>query len=144
MGGGGRAPGGAGQPCCAAAWPPSPGSFLCALLELTAYGCLLYWSAQYFGLEINWEKRLLDSRVGTSHWGHGDGCSLGVPGAGEGPSLTPWVSSMSAFTYHEFTTWLRVVTLPLVGLAFLSLSWEILAALYRWVMGGAGSPGSSA
>ncbi|NXX48367.1 LMF2 factor, partial [Tricholaema leucomelas] len=36
-----------------------------------------------------------------------------------------------AFTYHEFTTWLGTVTLPLVGLGFLSLSWEILLALYR-------------
>ncbi|XP_032914901.1 lipase maturation factor 2 isoform X2 [Catharus ustulatus] len=36
-----------------------------------------------------------------------------------------------AFTYHEFSTWLRAVTLPLVGVAFLSLSWEILVALYR-------------
>ncbi|NXT40308.1 LMF2 factor, partial [Pelecanoides urinatrix] len=81
------------------AWPPSLGAVLSTLLELSAYGLLLYWSVQYFGLEINWEKRLLDSKV--------------------------------AFTYHEFTTWLRAVTLPLVGLGFLSLSWEILSAMYR-------------
>ncbi|KAM9582383.1 lipase maturation factor 2 isoform 2-T2 [Guaruba guarouba] len=80
-------------------WPPSLGSFLSVLLELSTYSLLLYWSIQYFGMEINWEKRLLESKV--------------------------------AFTYHEFTTWLRAVTLPLVGLAFLSLSWEILAAMYR-------------
>ncbi|NWQ89994.1 LMF2 factor, partial [Burhinus bistriatus] len=81
------------------AWPPSLRSFLSTLLELSTYSLLLYWSVQSFGLEINWEKRLLDSKV--------------------------------AFTYHEFTMWLRAVTLPLVGLGFLSLSWEILSALYR-------------
>ncbi|NXH13530.1 LMF2 factor, partial [Bucco capensis] len=80
-------------------WPPSLRSFFSTLLELTTYGFLIYWSIHYFSLEINWEKKLLDSKV--------------------------------AFTYHEFTTWLRTVTLPLVGLAFLSLSWEILSALYR-------------
>ncbi|XP_055568051.1 lipase maturation factor 2 [Falco biarmicus] len=80
-------------------WPPSLQSLFSALLELSIYGFLLYWSVQYFGLEINWEKKLLDSKV--------------------------------AFTYHEFMTWLRAVTLPLVGLAFLSLSWEILSAMYR-------------
>ncbi|NXI93574.1 LMF2 factor, partial [Psophia crepitans] len=89
----------ASTPRCAAAWPPSLRSLLSALVELSTYGFLLYWSVQCFGLEINWEKRLLDSKV--------------------------------AFTYHEFTTWLRAVTLPLVGLGFLSLSWEILSALYR-------------
>ncbi|XP_054255718.1 lipase maturation factor 2 [Indicator indicator] len=81
------------------AWPPSFFSFFSTLLELTTYGFLIYWTTQYFGLEINWEKKLLDSKV--------------------------------AFTYHEFTTWLGTVTLPLVGLGFLSLSWEILLALYR-------------
>ncbi|NXL52144.1 LMF2 factor, partial [Podilymbus podiceps] len=83
----------------ASTWPPSLRSLLSTLLELSAYGLLVYWSVQCFGLEINWEKRLLDSKV--------------------------------AFTYHEFTTWLRTVTLPLVGLGFLSLSWEILSAMYR-------------
>ncbi|NWH19002.1 LMF2 factor, partial [Grus americana] len=80
-------------------WPPSLRSVLSTLMELSTYGFLLYWSVQFFGLEINWEKRLLESKV--------------------------------AFTYHEFTTWLRAVTLPLVGLGFLSLSWEILSAVYR-------------
>lgn len=36
--------------------------------------------------------------------------------------------------------WLQTVTLPLVGLGFLSLSWEILSALYRWVSGVLGLP----
>ncbi|NWT48458.1 LMF2 factor, partial [Chroicocephalus maculipennis] len=83
----------------ASTWPPSLRSFLSTLLELSTYALLLYWSVQSFGLEINWEKRLLDSKV--------------------------------AFTYHEFKMWLQTVTLPLVGLGFLSLSWEILSALYR-------------
>ncbi|NWV34082.1 LMF2 factor, partial [Grantiella picta] len=82
-----------------AAWPPSLGSALSTLLELSTYGLLLYWTVHYFGLEVKWDKKLLESKV--------------------------------AFTYHEFTTWLRTVTLPLVGVAFLSLSWEILVAMYR-------------
>lgn len=36
-----------------------------------------------------------------------------------------------AFTYHEFMQWLKMVTLPLVGLALLSLLWEILQSGYR-------------
>ncbi|NXX75362.1 LMF2 factor, partial [Urocolius indicus] len=82
-------------------WPPSLWSFLSGLLELSTYCSLLYWSTQYFGLQIDWEKKLLDSKV--------------------------------SFTYHEFSTWLRTVTLPLVGLGFLSLSWEILCAMYRCI-----------
>ncbi|NXR90485.1 LMF2 factor, partial [Hypocryptadius cinnamomeus] len=80
-------------------WPPSLGSVLGTLLELSTYGLLLCWTVRYFGLELDWDRKLLDSKV--------------------------------AFTYHEFTTWLRTVTLPLVGVAFLSLSWEILVAMYR-------------
>ncbi|NXT05006.1 LMF2 factor, partial [Prunella fulvescens] len=80
-------------------WPPSLGSVLGTLLELCTYGLLLCWTVRYFGLELDWDRKLLDSKV--------------------------------AFTYHEFTTWLRTVTLPLVGVAFLSLSWEILVAMYR-------------
>ncbi|NWZ14533.1 LMF2 factor, partial [Agelaius phoeniceus] len=80
-------------------WPPSLGSVLGTLLELSTYGLLLCWTVHYFSLEIDWDRKLLDSKV--------------------------------AFTYHEFTMWLRTVTLPLVGVASLSLSWEILAAMYR-------------
>ncbi|XP_063009663.1 lipase maturation factor 2 [Melospiza melodia melodia] len=80
-------------------WPPSLGSVLGTLLELCTYGLLLCWTVHYFGLELDWDKKLLDSKV--------------------------------AFTYHEFTMWLRTVTLPLVGVASLSLSWEILVAMYR-------------
>ncbi|KAI6079938.1 Lipase maturation factor 2 [Aix galericulata] len=85
----------------AGSWPPSLLAFLSTLLELAAYALLLYWSVQHFGLEIDWEKKVLESKV--------------------------------AFTYHEFTQWLRTVTLPLVGVGFLSLSWEILCALYRCI-----------
>ncbi|KAM9205208.1 lipase maturation factor 2 [Mergus octosetaceus] len=85
----------------ASSWPPSLLAFLSTLLELAAYALLLYWSVQHFGLEIDWEKKVLESKV--------------------------------AFTYHEFTQWLRTVTLPLVGVGFLSLSWEILSALYRCI-----------
>uniref|UniRef100_A0A8C3QD16 Lipase maturation factor n=1 Tax=Geospiza parvula TaxID=87175 RepID=A0A8C3QD16_GEOPR len=80
-------------------WPPSLGSVLGTLLELSTYGLLLCWTVHYFGLELDWDRKLLDSKV--------------------------------AFTYHEFTMWLRTVTLPLVGVASLSLSWEILVAMYR-------------
>ncbi|RLV63920.1 hypothetical protein DV515_00017780, partial [Chloebia gouldiae] len=81
-----------------AGWPPSLGWVLGTLLELSTYGLLLCWTVRYFGLELDWDRRVLESKV--------------------------------AFTYHEFTTWLRTMTLPLVGVAFLSLSWEILVALY--------------
>ncbi|XP_038011295.1 lipase maturation factor 2 isoform X1 [Motacilla alba alba] len=87
------------EPLPAPGWPPSLGSVLGTLLELGTYGLLLCWTVRCFGLQLDWDRRLLDSKV--------------------------------AFTYHEFTTWLRTVTLPLVGVAFLSLSWEILVAMYR-------------
>lgn len=48
------------------AWPPSLLAFLSTLLELAAYALLLYWSVQHFGLEIDWEKKVLESKVGTS------------------------------------------------------------------------------
>ncbi|XP_060100474.1 lipase maturation factor 2-like [Heteronotia binoei] len=81
------------------AWPPRPLTVLTALVELGAYGLLFYWTGCHFGLKINWEKRLLESKT--------------------------------AFTYHEFMQWLKMVTLPLVGLALLSLLWEILQGAYR-------------
>lgn len=48
-----------------AAWPPSFLSFLSTLLELATYALLLYWSVHYFSLEIDWKKKLLESKVGT-------------------------------------------------------------------------------
>uniref|UniRef100_A0A8D2Q8S4 Lipase maturation factor n=1 Tax=Varanus komodoensis TaxID=61221 RepID=A0A8D2Q8S4_VARKO len=62
-------------------------------------------------------------------WHVGWGCMQGPPLRGackdSGGSLP------TAFTYHEFMQWLKTVTLPLVGLGFLSLAWEILQAGYR-------------
>nr|XP_020633600.1 lipase maturation factor 2 [Pogona vitticeps] len=81
------------------AGPPRLMSILSVLAELGTYGLGLYWTALYFGLQINWEKKQFESKT--------------------------------AFTYHEFMQWLRMVTLPLVGIGFLSLLWEILQAGYR-------------
>uniref|UniRef100_A0ACB8EFP4 Lipase maturation factor 2 n=2 Tax=Sphaerodactylus townsendi TaxID=933632 RepID=A0ACB8EFP4_9SAUR len=41
------------------------------------------------------------------------------------------IDSKTAFTYHEFIQWLKMVTLPLAGFGLLSLLWEILQAGYR-------------
>ncbi|XP_007439833.2 lipase maturation factor 2, partial [Python bivittatus] len=87
---------GHGRKKASGAWP----SRLAVLLaELGVYGFLVYWTTRSFGLTINWEKRLLESKT--------------------------------AFTYHEFMQWLKMVTLPLVALGFLSLLWEVLQAGYR-------------
>ncbi|XP_062990577.1 lipase maturation factor 2 [Elgaria multicarinata webbii] len=80
-------------------WAPKLVSILSLLAELGAYSFLVYWTTRYFGLEINWEKKLVESKT--------------------------------AFTYHEFMQWLKMVTLPLVGFGLVSLVWEILQAGYR-------------
>lgn len=37
--------------------------------ELSTYNLLVYWTIHYFGLEINWENKLLESKTGTvRHW----------------------------------------------------------------------------
>ncbi|XP_044285417.1 lipase maturation factor 2 [Varanus komodoensis] len=90
---------GHGRRKAAGAAPPRVLSVLSALAELGAYSFLAYWTTRYFGMEINWEQKVLVCRT--------------------------------AFTYHEFMQWLKTVTLPLVGLGFLSLAWEILQAGYR-------------
>ncbi|XP_028935205.1 LOW QUALITY PROTEIN: lipase maturation factor 2 [Ornithorhynchus anatinus] len=41
------------------------------------------------------------------------------------------VHSKTAFTFHEFSQWLRAVILPTVGLGVVALAWELLTALYR-------------
>uniref|UniRef100_A0A8D2LTG9 Lipase maturation factor n=1 Tax=Varanus komodoensis TaxID=61221 RepID=A0A8D2LTG9_VARKO len=92
---------GHGRRKAAGAAPPRVLSVLSALAELGAYSFLAYWTTRYFGMEINWEQKVLVCRTGGS------------------------------FTYHEFMQWLKTVTLPLVGLGFLSLAWEILQAGYR-------------
>lgn len=51
------------DPSLPAGWPWR----LAALLaELAVYGLLIYWTSRYFGLTINWEKRLLESKTGIS------------------------------------------------------------------------------
>ncbi|XP_078534006.1 lipase maturation factor 2 [Lissotriton helveticus] len=80
-------------------WTSTLQSVLNALLELAGYCLLLYGSARYFGLKINWENQNIESKP--------------------------------AFTYHEFMQWLKAVMLPTVGIGALSLSWEILSAMYR-------------
>lgn len=42
----------------------------------------------------------------------------------------------TAFTFHQFSQWLKVVTLPTIWLGVASLTWELLRALWRYVGGG--------
>ncbi|XP_069485598.1 lipase maturation factor 2 isoform X2 [Ambystoma mexicanum] len=46
----------------APSWTSTLLSILCVLLELAVYGLLLYWSAVYFGLKINWESHIIESK----------------------------------------------------------------------------------
>ncbi|XP_029471161.1 lipase maturation factor 2 [Rhinatrema bivittatum] len=43
-------------------WDQTLLSFVTVLLELAVYCVLIYWSVHYFGLEINWEKQLIESK----------------------------------------------------------------------------------
>lgn len=52
----------------AAAGPPRLMPILAVLAELGAYGLILYWTAHYFELEINWEKKQLESKTGESRY----------------------------------------------------------------------------
>ncbi|XP_061061400.1 lipase maturation factor 2 isoform X3 [Eubalaena glacialis] len=38
----------------------------------------------------------------------------------------------SSFTFHQFSQWLKMVTLPTMWLGAASLAWELLTALWRW------------
>lgn len=49
------------------------------------------------------------------------------------PLLTPLPST--AFTFHQFSQWLKMVTLPTMWLGGASLAWELLAAFWRYVEG---------
>nr|KAF6495626.1 lipase maturation factor 2 [Rousettus aegyptiacus] len=42
------------------------------------------------------------------------------------------VRSRTTFTFHQFSQWLKVVTLPTIWLGVASLTWELLRALWRW------------
>ncbi|CAK6444057.1 unnamed protein product [Pipistrellus nathusii] len=40
--------------------------------------------------------------------------------------------SRTTFTFHQFSQWLKMVTLPTMWLGGASLTWELLVALWRW------------
>ncbi|KAL2775404.1 lipase maturation factor 2 isoform 1, partial [Daubentonia madagascariensis] len=42
------------------------------------------------------------------------------------------IHSRTTFTFHQFSQWLKTVTLPTMWLGAASLTWELLAALWRW------------
>ncbi|KAK2494419.1 hypothetical protein MC885_013989 [Smutsia gigantea] len=42
------------------------------------------------------------------------------------------VHSRTTFTFHQFSQWLKMVTLPTMWLGAVSLAWELLTALWRW------------
>uniref|UniRef100_G3STW3 Lipase maturation factor n=1 Tax=Loxodonta africana TaxID=9785 RepID=G3STW3_LOXAF len=42
------------------------------------------------------------------------------------------IHSRTNFTFHQFSQWLKTVTLPTMWLGGASLAWELLAALWRW------------
>ncbi|XP_023113439.2 lipase maturation factor 2 isoform X1 [Felis catus] len=42
------------------------------------------------------------------------------------------VHSRTTFTFHQFSQWLKMVTLPTMWLGVASLTWELLTALWRW------------
>ncbi|NWR06426.1 LMF2 factor, partial [Paradoxornis webbianus] len=78
-------------------WPPRAGWVLGTLLELGTYGLLLYGTVRCFGLQLDWDRGRLESRVGA--WGHRG--HRGVRGDTAGaPPAAPQVP----FTYieHEF------------------------------------------
>ncbi|KAI4586012.1 hypothetical protein R6Z07F_005558 [Ovis aries] len=43
------------------------------------------------------------------------------------------IRSRTTFTFHQFSQWLKMVTLPTMWLGAASLAWELLTALWRWV-----------
>lgn len=105
-------------------------SWTAFMIELGVYGLLFYWTALYFGLEINWEKKSVFSKTGLrisrvlcwlkSLWG----------------SITPKKDvslCFSEFTYHQFNSFLKMVTIPSIWLGMLSLAWEVVTAMYKWV-----------
>ncbi|XP_036762669.2 lipase maturation factor 2 isoform X1 [Manis pentadactyla] len=42
------------------------------------------------------------------------------------------VHSRTTFTFHQFSQWLKMVTLPTMWLGAVSLAWELLTAFWRW------------
>lgn len=92
------------------------------------YGLLAYGTVHCFGLEVDWEQYAVRSRTSECH-----------PGAREqGPDRTPFSHPFlpsAAFTFHQFSQWLKMVTLPTMWLGGASLTWELLAASWRYVQG---------
>lgn len=43
------------------------------------------------------------------------------------------ILSKTTFTFHQFSQWLKTVTLPTVWLGTASLAWELLVVLWRWI-----------
>ncbi|XP_041113866.1 lipase maturation factor 2-like [Polyodon spathula] len=41
------------------------------------------------------------------------------------------ISSKTAFTYHEFNQWLKTVTIPSIWIGVLSLTWEVITAMFK-------------
>nr|XP_023672544.1 lipase maturation factor 2-like isoform X1 [Paramormyrops kingsleyae] len=74
-------------------------SWTAFIIELGVYGLFFYWTALYFGMEINWEKKS--------------------------------VFSKTEFTYHQFNSFLKMVTFPSIWLGMLSLAWEVVTAMYK-------------
>lgn len=96
------------------------------LLELTIGGLLAYGTVHYFGLEVDWEQYTVHSRTSE--------CLLGAQGQGLAhPSSYSLLST--AFTFHQFSQWLKTVILPTMWLGAASLGWELLTALWRCVRG---------
>ncbi|XP_057599498.1 lipase maturation factor 2 isoform X4 [Hippopotamus amphibius kiboko] len=105
------------------AWPKVLLAVLSLLLELAVYGLLAYGTGRCFGLEVDWKQRTVHSKTSE--------CQPGAQRAEAGPSLlTPPPST--AFTFHQFSQWLKTVTLPTMWLGAASLAWELLTALWRW------------
>ncbi|XP_057599496.1 lipase maturation factor 2 isoform X3 [Hippopotamus amphibius kiboko] len=104
-------------------WPKVLLAVLSLLLELAVYGLLAYGTGRCFGLEVDWKQRTVHSKTSE--------CQPGAQRAEAGPSLlTPPPST--AFTFHQFSQWLKTVTLPTMWLGAASLAWELLTALWRW------------
>ncbi|XP_034371920.2 lipase maturation factor 2 isoform X1 [Arvicanthis niloticus] len=82
-------------------WPKALLTMLSLLVELAVYGLLAYGTVYYFGLEVDWQQRIILSRT--------------------------------TFTFHQFSEWLKKVTLPTVWLGTASLAWELLVVLWRWI-----------
>lgn len=73
------------------AWPKALLTMFSVLLELTAYGLLAYGTVFYFGLEVDWQQRIILSKTSK--------CQLGDlkrrTGSAPNHNLLPWQPSPS-------------------------------------------------